>query len=242
MKMSNVIAFDLEIVKSIPDGVEWKDIRPLGISCAAGLLDNEPLSRLWFHKDEQTEEPLSGGMSQQYLKYLVQDLMFWVNDGGYTIVTWNGLGFDFDVLAEESGMHDECKELALNHIDMMFHFLCVKGFPVGLDAVAKGLSLGGKKAGMTGADAPQLWASENLSDRLKVLRYVHQDSLSTLEIYEKATQLGAVNWITKKGKYSHMPLFRDFKTVKECLEFPLPDTSWMDNPLTREEFYAWTEK
>jgi hypothetical protein len=239
--MRKALAFDLEIVKNIPEGVEWRDIRPIGISCAAGLLSNEPLSRLWFHKDEQTEEPLSGGMSQQYLQHLVQDLLFWMNDG-YTIVTWNGLSFDFDVLAEESGMFDECKEIALNHVDMMFHFLCVKGFPVGLDAVAKGLSLGGKKAGMSGADAPNLWASDILSDRLKVLRYVHQDSLSTLEIYEKATQIRAINWITKKGKYSYMPLSEGFKTVKECLDFPLPDTSWMDTPLTREEFYSWTEK
>jgi len=237
--MNKIIAFDLEIVKSIPDGAEWRDIRPLGISCAAGLLNNEPLSRLWFHKDEQTEEPLSGGMSQQYLQLLVQDLLFWTREGGYNIVTWNGLSFDFDVLAEESGMYDECKELAMNHIDMMFHFLCVKGFPVGLDATAKGLGLGGKMEGMTGALAPELWASDNLSDRLKVLRYVHQDSLSTLEVYERATQLDSVNWITKKGKYAHMPLYGGFKTVKECLDIPLPDTSWMDKPLAREDFYSW---
>ena len=37
--MNKVIAFDLEIVKEIPEGVEWKDIRPLGISCAASLLN-----------------------------------------------------------------------------------------------------------------------------------------------------------------------------------------------------------
>jgi hypothetical protein len=239
MKMSNVIAFDLEIVKDIPEGVEWRNIRPLGISCAAVLLDEDPLSELFFHKEMGL--PKSGSMNKEELQYLVGSLMsFQRND--VRVVTWNGLGFDFDVLAEESGMYDECRELALNHIDMMFQFFCIKGFPVGLDATARGLGLGGKMAGMSGAQAPQLWASDKLSDRLKVLRYVHQDVVSTLEVYEKSSEVNGITWITKKGKYSSLPLYTGWKTVKECLDFPLPDTSWMDTPINREDFYSWTEK
>ena len=240
--MRNIVAFDLEIVKEIPEGVEWKDIRPLGISCAASLLNTEPLSALFFHKEKDVGLPESGNMTQQEVGYLVQDLMFSVNDGNCTIVTWNGLGFDFDVLAEESGMHDQCKELALNHIDMMFHFLCIKGYPVGLDTVAKGLGFGGKMAGMSGALAPQLWASPNLNDRFRVLRYVHQDAVSTLEVYEKSTELNQVPWIAKSGRPNTLYLNDGWKTVKECLELPFPDTSWMDKPLKREDFYSWTKK
>jgi len=40
---------------------------------------------------------------------------------GYGVLTWNGLGFDFVVLAEESGMLQECRALALSHVDMMSH-------------------------------------------------------------------------------------------------------------------------
>ena len=237
MKMNNVLAFDLEIVKDIPEEVEWRDIRPLGISCASVLIDEEPLSELHYHKE--FDVPISGGMNKEELQDLVSILENHMNLGGYTLVTWNGLGFDFDVLAEESGMYEECKELALNHIDMMFHFFCMRGFPVGLDATAKGLGLGGKMAGMTGALAPELWRSDNLRDRLKVLRYVHQDAVSTLEVYEESSIRNAVTWITKKGKFSTQPLFNGWKTVKECLEFPFPDTSWMDKPIAREDFYSW---
>ena len=42
-------------------------------------------------------------MSQQEAAGLVEYLAAQV-EHGYTIVTWNGLGFDFDILAEESGM------------------------------------------------------------------------------------------------------------------------------------------
>ena len=240
--MNKIVAFDLEIVKDIPEGVEWKDIRPLGISCAASLPNTEALSALFFHKEIDVGLPESGNMTQQEVKYLVQDLMFLVNDGGYTLVTWNGLGFDFDILSEESGMHDQCRELALDHIDMMFHFLCIKGYPVGLDTVAKGLGFGGKMAGMSGALAPQLWASPNLNDRLRVLRYVHQDAVSTLEIYEKSTELKQVPWIAKSGRPNTLYLNDGWKTVKECLEFPLPDTSCIDKPLDRKYFYSFTEK
>ena len=236
--MEKVIAFDLEIVKDIPEGTLWRDIRPLGISCAATLMNDEPLGYPWFHKNKNNA-PISGSIEAYELKEMIDYMIEWHN-AGYTVITWNGLGFDFDVLAEESGMVDECKELALKHVDMMFQFFCMKGFPVGLDAVARGLGLGGKMAGMSGALAPILWASPNLKDRLKVLRYVHQDAVSTLEIFERASEVGRIDWITQKGKTSSCWL-NGWKTVKECLELPLPDNSWMDNPISREEFYAWTK-
>jgi len=241
--MNKVIAWDLEIVKEIPEASEWRDIRPLGISCVSALVFDEPLSRLWFHKEMDNDSlvPTSGAMTKIELEAVINSFMYWV-ENGYTLVTWNGLSFDFDVLAEESGMYEECKELALNHIDMMFQFFCIKGFPVGLDATAKGMGLGGKMAGMTGAAAPGLWASDNLNDRLKVLRYVHQDAVTALEVYEKTVELGLLSWITKKGKLSTTSLFGGWKTVKECLDLPTPDNSWMDTPLHREDFYNWTMK
>jgi hypothetical protein len=239
--MNKIIAFDLEIVKEIPEGIEnWRDVRPLGISCAAALASDRPLSNLWFNKDDE-EYPLSGGMDQQRAKYLVQDLMLLVNDNGYTIITWNGLGFDFDVLAEESGMLNECTELALNHIDMAFQFLCMKGYMIGLEAASMGLGFGGKMSGMSGVKAPQLWASSNLRDRLRVLRYVHQDVVTTLEVYEESSEIRRVPWTSKSGKPNTL-FIQEWLPVKDCLKMPLPDTSWMDNPWKREEFYAWMAK
>jgi len=49
-------------------------------------------------------------MSQQEAVELVEHLMIQVQHG-YTVVTWNGVGFDFDILAEESRMVEECKRL-----------------------------------------------------------------------------------------------------------------------------------
>ena len=92
-------------------------------------------------------------MGRQEAAELVQYLATQV-ENGYTIATWNGLGFDFDILAEESGMLVECRMLAIGHVDMIFHVLCELGYGVGLDAAAKGMRLAGKSKGMSGELAP----------------------------------------------------------------------------------------
>jgi predicted PolB exonuclease-like 3'-5' exonuclease len=117
-------------------------------------------------------------MSQQEAAGLVEYLATQVGRG-YTLVTWNGTGFDLDILAEESGMLAQCRRLAVDHVDMMFHVLCQLGYGVGLDAAARGMNLAGKPEGMSGAVAPVLWAEGR---REEVLAYVAQDVRTTLEL------------------------------------------------------------
>ena len=51
-------------------------------------------------------------MSRAEAQGLVHDLAQLVEEG-YTLLTWNGLGFDFNILAEESGLQTECERLAM---------------------------------------------------------------------------------------------------------------------------------
>ena len=44
-----VVAFDLEIAKEIPDGSRWLDHRPLGISCAATLCSGDEWNFRYNH-------------------------------------------------------------------------------------------------------------------------------------------------------------------------------------------------
>ena len=81
-------------------------------------------------------------MSREEAAALVRYLSEQV-EHGHTFVTWNGLGFDLDVLAEESGLFDCCRALALAHVDMMFHVLCRLGYGVSLDAAARGMGVTG---------------------------------------------------------------------------------------------------
>ncbi len=212
-------------------GNDWKRFEPLGITCAAAASSD---GELWnWHA--QLNGRFISKMTKTKCQNLVRRLAFLV-EKGYIILTWNGLGFDFKVLARESGMFDECKELALNHIDMMFHFLASKGFALGLDAAAKGMGLPGKPEGMDGAKAPELWPT----DPHKVLAYCSLDTTNTLTLAEAVDTAGHLDWTARSGRPNSWQCSR-WLTVKEAMELPLPDTSWMTDPWPREKFYKWTE-
>jgi hypothetical protein len=187
-----------------------------------------------WHGKKANGEPAER-ISKAGARKLVQQLLEFV-ESGYTILTWNGLGFDFDILGEESGSRDECKQLALNHVDMMFHVFCDRGFPVALDKAAQALGVPGKLAGMSGLRAPRLWAQGRHKD---VLDYVKQDVRIALEVATKCEDQRRFEWITRKGTSSTMNLGRGWLIVRDALRLPEPDTSWMDSPIPRQDFIHW---
>jgi hypothetical protein len=155
---------------------------------------------------------------------------------GFTVVTWNGLAFDFDILSEESGLLAECQRLALEQVDMMFHVFCVKGFPVGLDNAARGMGIAGKREGMSGVKAPQLWFQGRYQE---VLDYAAEDVRTTLNLACMCDKRRSLRWITRKGTTSECSLPKGWLSVNESLQLPEPDTSWMDSPMSRSSFGAW---
>ena len=243
-------AFDLEIAKEV-EGEDWQLQRPLGISCAALLIqDGENTTTRLYHAPER--------MSSDDCFMLVADLID-LAGAGFTIVIVNGLGFDFAILAEESGMVDECADLALNHhCDLMLMSVCYHGWPVGLDALAQGAGVEGKLHqvalndgtildGMGGAMAPRMWAQ---GEYQAVLAYLKDDVRATLETAVVAVKRSELRWKSKKGRgwgvdllYSgdtadEHPIYR-LPTVAEMLTWPRPDTSWMSDPIEPNELAAW---
>jgi hypothetical protein len=228
------VAFDIETAKDVPgDDFNWRPHRPLGITCAATLASGSSEVVVWHGKTSKGTP--AARMTRDDVVGLLDYLCAMARDG-YTILTWNGLGFDFDVLAEESGAAVRCAECALGHIDMMFHIVCSLGYPVALEKAAQGMGLPGKPAGITGLQVPGLWAAGRHTD---VLDYVSQDVRMALQIAEAAERQRKFEWITRKGTKSKMPLPKGWLTVREALKLPEPDTSWMSNPLKRRDFMAW---
>ncbi len=174
-------------------------------------------------------------MAKSEVQALVDELGRLV-DSGYTLVTWNGLGFDFNILAEESGLPHECAQLALQHVDMMFHAVCQLGHFVGLDSVARGMELPSKAAGMQGWQAPGLWAEGKHSD---VIDYNVQDVSVTLGLAVACESGRAMRWLTRKGRLAEMPLTQGWLDATEARQLPLPDTAWMTNPPNRDDFFRW---
>lgn len=228
------LAFDLETATDVPgEDFNWKPHRPLGISCAATYSSECKAPRLWY--GGQANNAPASKMQMQEVAELVQYLCS-MADSGFTIVTWNGLGFDFDVLAEESGAIADCERLALAHVDMMFHVFCVKGFPVALDSAAQGSGVAGKTSGMSGIRVPRMWIQGRHQE---VLDYVAQDARATLELASRCHQRRSLNWITRKGTPSTCALAKGWLPVSEAILLPEPDVSWMDRPMRRSSFMTW---
>lgn len=233
--MKKYLAFDLEIANPIPTGaLDWKAHRPLGISCACTLRSDMNGETRWYSWSDPTTQTPDGQMTTEACQNLVAYLTDFVQSG-YTILTWNGLSFDFDILSEESGLHTECAQLALNHVDMMFHLFALRGHFLGLGKAAKGMRLPGKPGGVDGALAPQMWRDGKYQE---VLDYCAQDVRTTLDLALAIESARCLQWLASSGKRNTVDIER-LLTVKECLALPLPDTSWMREPVSRDSFVAW---
>ena len=228
------IAFDLETVKPFPTGESWTLHRPLGIACAVTATHDD--LRTW-HSSEPDDSP-ADRMTPERAAQLV-DFLQERSREGHTIVTWNGTGFDWQILAEESGRLQDCRELALNHIDMMYHLFSIKGFPLSLSAAAEGMAVGEKAGGISGYDAPGLWAR---GERQMVIEYCQQDARLTLSLAVACQNQRRLEWIARSGRPNELQLPQGWFPVHAASQLPLPDTDWMRDPMSRRDFDAWLFK
>lgn len=235
-----LLAFDAEIAAIMPEGeTDWNAHKPLGISCVGmAYLD---LTELVHGKNGAGPAPR---MSREECRQLVWTLMELAHS--FTLVGWNSLAFDWQLLADESEMYEECTLLALRHVDLMFMVVAAKGHYLGLDKAARGMNLEGKRKkvqlsdgsyleDMNGAKAPQLWADGEYE---AVLDYLEGDVLNTLQLAQAMKQNKCLRWLSNAGRPQQITFDR-LLTVQECLALPEPDTRWMTNPPSRLSFTSW---
>lgn len=236
--MRKYLAFDIETAKPFPEDREWRRARPLGIACAATWASGATQPRLWAHRDPDGN--IGDRISPANARALVEEFMHLTEPRPghqpHTLLTWNGLGFDLDILAEESGMLEECRHLALNHVDMMFHIYATLGYPVGLGKAAQGMGTPGKPEGMNGAIANDMWTKGN---RQPVLDYCGADVQGTRLLADECERNKQLRWTSNRGNPVFLQLETGWMTVKEALELPEPDKSWMTNPIPKENFTGW---
>ena len=150
------VTFDLEIAEEIPEGTDdWRALRPLGITCAATYTSE---GRLHTWTSAMNQGQYAKQMNSAECRALTDHLIN-LHSQGYDIVTWNGLGFDFDVLADEVNdphYRQLIIDLAMDHIDPGFTMLCEKGYMIGLNTACMGMNVEGKTEGMHGDLAPAM--------------------------------------------------------------------------------------
>jgi hypothetical protein len=241
------VSFDIEIANEVPENDrDWPRLRP-GIACVALVREDDDCATVVFDPlaDPNMHDPARKAMTTDAAASVVTMLQDAVKRGD-TIVTWNGVGFDFPVLAVESGRFADCIELALGSVDMMFQLFCDKGYPLALDTALAGMGLQSKTHSVTlrdgtvvpisGADAPGLWQA---GEHAAVMKYCGDDVKRTVALAVECQKRRRLTWRSRRGNPMELHVGSSWLTVRQCLLLPLPDTSWMTNPLPRERFIDW---
>ncbi len=230
--LGRIVVFDIEIANEfeVEPGRDLDEYGPFDISVAATMIDGEE-PMLWYSSaaDGSVAPCLTRDDARKLLLYL-ERLQF----EGYTLVAWNGLGFDMKWIGHAAGDLPRARSVALKLFDPMYQFYKAKGFPVGLAKVGEGLGIPLKKL-LDGKDAPSRW---NAGDHQVVFDYVKSDVLLTAEVARRIQSTGGVRWITRSGNMSRLAM-SPLRTVSSCRKDRLPDQSWMDKPLPDSKFTEW---
>lgn len=230
--MERFITFDTELASIIEDDANgnWAERGPFDFSVAA-TCDHAGETRIW-HSNNADGSP-AAVMSRDTARALLAHLRA-AQECGVPVITWNGLGFDFRWLGVAADAVELAAQIALDHFDPMFQFHCQRGFPVSLAKVGEGLGIAQTKS-MSGKDAPIAWRDGRCAE---VIEYVRGDAQLTAKIIRRIVETGGVRWRTRAGSLSGEPMAK-LRPVRELLGLPLPDTSWMSDPIPRSKFHDW---
>ena len=226
------LALDIETNKPFQTGADWRDSAPLGIACATACIPD--LETPWIWVDKNPDGTYSDQLSVASTKVMVRELEQLAQI--YTLATWNGTGFDWPVIAQESEEVDACRQLALNHVDMMFHLFCVKGYPAGLANACVQMGLPSKTEGVDGAMVGVLWAE---GKRQLIIDYCTQDSRITAMLATACQRVNGLQWTSRSGRVQTLQLPQGWLSTRDAMTLALPDTSWMDTPMPRGTFTDW---
>lgn len=227
-----ILAFDIETsnIFELGPGDDLDDFGPFDISVAAThLVGGEEKLWLTTAANGAMGPNLSKSKAAELLGYLEQ-----MQRQGHAIVAWNGLSFDLRWIGHVADDVGTARRIALRMYDPMFQFFKIKGFPVALGKVGEGLGIQMQKL-MHGSDAPKQWKAGN---HQAVCDYVIGDTRLTAQIVHEIQRQGAIRWITQRGKLTEVPV-RQLRTVEDCINDPMPDQSWMGEPILEEKFTGW---
>ena len=224
---------------SVPHSYCCLDIETTGlespeITCIATLVvnpkKNQTHSRVWYKK-------LGEVMDNAGISILV-DYIYSLHIGGIPIVTFNGAGFDLKVIhdclaPEETVRQNYCKQIALEHHDVMLKFTCENGFFSSLQSFLDASDCKISKTGK-GEDAISAWMGPTATKTTQegVLDYCKNDVLCLSHVYSQLWKPGPTKRKTKSGRIQEWNHDHEL-TVQICLEKYManpPENSWMRNP------------
>ena len=155
-------------------------------------------------------------------------------DESITIVSFNGLSFDFARLAAQctqTGKTVAATAMAAlavsgRHVDIMFAFLAAHGYYASMQSFAAELGLSKTWSGAEAAESDDIDAIKRYcEDDVTVLRQVHESAIRSNHLTRKSQAGRKMRWVLPPGvgPKSVAAVLADLKVAK-------PEQTWMTNP------------
>lgn len=214
----------------------------VGITCAG-------FSAFGNGEDRYKSFAAAGEQMSQDEVIEVVSFMAELADRGFVFSAHNGGRFDWPVIYRASGNLGIVKALALDSLDLALYVHTKKGYQIGLDTLAAGLGLEGKKhtvvltdgteIEITGALAPILWLQ---GEKSAVLEYLEPDCRAARDTARYAMENNAIFWSSVKGKAQSAEMSFE-PTIRNCMANEKKSApSWMTGFRPTAELVGWLKE
>jgi len=128
------------------------------------------------------------------------------------------------------------------HYDVAYSLYKSLGFFIGIVPICKAHDFNSDGyMNFTGNPIDLYAGAEYPNLRKKVIRHSIRGLRMIKNIYDYANRFGYLSWITSKGKVMTAQLQDGILPVNVLINIPAKDNSWMDNPITEESIWKWTQ-
>ena len=183
-------------------------------------------------------------MSEQDVMLLIDYLYDAFSNNNYKIVSYNGTGYDFRMLARHITTEAyliKIQNLAIGNTDLFLDFACEFGYYTSMQSFAEGCKLKGKTG--HGKDAIEGWLSNNRTRQDNVLEYCKNDVQCLCRIFDFACEHSRLYRKTNAGKVQlWMSREPHIRSAGQCMlqynETP-PKVIWMKKPPDISNIWEW---
>lgn len=158
-----------------------------------------------------------------------------------TPVTFNGLAFDYQFLAQKVREKDSNSVLlqslatsaVTTHVDIMYAFLCDHGYFASMQSFATPLGVEKSWSGKEAATS---------TDQAAIAAYCAQDVAVLKQIHERSLSHGMLERVTTRGIKRSWVVAQGIPTVQQSMfnaKKSMPDQSWMDSAPDIAAIGAW---
>lgn len=235
-----VLAINLQSDKIIPEDGQLND---MGIICVSIINEKNEINT-WKPENNSfgyCQNKLSSEQVNQVIEKLKQEKK---------IISWNGLGFDLQILynnSSDTNLKKDLIKIAKKHVDLAYAFLCENGYMISMKKVFLESLNNQIDSPIDAKSYPVLWTAGKEGQEL-VINANQQSVSNLLTIYQDLVKNKKLKYLSKAGNlnewkpitFKNLPL-----SVNNASLIDLPDNGFLPEEIqqmfSRTNFNHWLD-